>query len=244
MVRLKADLHTHTADDPCDRIAHSAEMLIDAVAQLNVNVLAIACHLRVVHTRRLADYAAERGVLLIPAVELNVESRHVVVLNPDKQQAAASSFATLRSLGRRDGLILAPHPYYPEKSCLHARLVEHIDLFDAIEYCSIYLSWLNPNRRAVAVARRYGLPLVGTSDTHALPYCDSTYSWIEAEEASVAAVIDAVRAGRVFIETRPRPVMHVATMCTFYVRDKVKRLIGNDRGALGPGSSGFPPARE
>ena len=44
MERLKADLHTHTADDPHDRLNYSAEMLIDTVAAAGVRVLAITCH--------------------------------------------------------------------------------------------------------------------------------------------------------------------------------------------------------
>jgi predicted metal-dependent phosphoesterase TrpH len=226
MLRLKADLHTHTADDPRDCIRYSAEMLIDAVAQLNFDVLAVACHERVVYSRRLAEYAAGRGVLLIPGIELLVEGKHIVVLNPDEPQAKASTYAELRRLGRRNGLIVAPHPFYPEKSCLHKKLVENIDLFDAVEYCCAHFPGVNPNRRAVKVAQRYGLPLVGTSDTHALPYCDSTYSWLEVEEASIEGVLEAVRAGRITVVTRPRPLIEIAKMATFYVRYEAKSLAG------------------
>jgi hypothetical protein len=226
MLRLKADLHTHCADDPCDLIRYSAEMLIDAVAQLNIEVLGIACHLRVVYNKRLGDYALRRGVLLIPATELHVEGKHVVALNPDEKQAEAKSFAELRRLGKRDAVLMAPHPFYPTRSCLHRKLVENIDLFGAIEYSSVYLRWINPNRRAVQAAQRFGLPLIGTSDTHAMPYCSSTYSWIEAEEASIDGVMEAIRRGRVTIETQPRPIIHVAQMAVFSARDTFRSFSG------------------
>lgn len=216
MLRLKADLHTHTADDPKDRVRYSAETLIDAAAQLNVNVLGIACHERLAHTRRLAAYASRRGILLVPGIELLVEGRHVVVLNPDEAQAAATTYAELQRLGSRDGVILAPHPFYPDPACLRGQLLKHIDLFDAIEYACVYVPGLNPNRKAAAVAERYGLPLIGTSDTHALPYCDSTFTWIEAEERSVAAVVDAIRHGRVEVQTRLRPFGQLAIMAGLY----------------------------
>lgn len=217
MIRLKADLHTHTADDPCDPVQYSAEMLIDAVAQLNIEVLAIACHKRVVQTPWLFRYANERNVLLVPAVELFVEGKHVVILNPDEKQAMATTFTELRALGRRDGVIMAPHPFYPEQGCLGRKLLEHIDLFDAIEFSSVYYYFVGMNRRAMHVARNNQLPLIGTTDTHTLPYCDSTFSWLTVEERSVDAVIHAIRMNRVDIETRSRPLTHVMKLSSFYL---------------------------
>jgi predicted metal-dependent phosphoesterase TrpH len=226
MPRLKTDLHVHTADDPWDRITYSAEMLIDAAAQLNIDVLAIACHCRVMYTERIAEYARRRGVLLMPAIELCVEGKHIVVLNPDTEQAGAATYAELRALGRRAAFLVAPHPFYPERACLHGKLIEHIDLFDAIEYASLHLPGINFNRKAAAVAKRFGLPMLGTSDTHGLPYCDSTFSWVESEEATVPSVIEALRAGRITIQTRSRPWRHVRQMLLFYVKDQLRLLVG------------------
>lgn len=226
MLELRADLHTHAAGDPRDRIDHSAEMLIDTVAQLKIDVLAVACHERVVYTGTLAEYARRRGVLLVSAIELLVEGKHVVVLNPDEEQAQATTFAQLRALGKRDAAILAPHPFFLLRTCLGKELIANIDLFDAIEYCSMYYHGLNLNRRAAGVARRFGVPLVGTSDTHTLPYSESTVTRIEAEERSVEAVVDAVRAGRVRVETRPRPLAQAVSMVAFSARELMRDIAG------------------
>ena len=206
MKRLKADFHTHCADDPCDELHHSAEMLIEAAAQSHVDVLAITCHEYVAHTARLEVYAHVRGILLIPGIERTIDGRHVVILNPDSEQAAASTFAELRQLGRRDAAFIAPHPFYPSIRALGRDLDANIDVFDAIEYCSLYMSGLNFNRRAMRLAKRSGLPMAGSSDTHELPYRDSTHTWVEAEP-TVQGVIEAIRAGRVSVATRPRPVL-------------------------------------
>lgn len=62
MERLKADLHTHAADDPFDSgLAYSAEMLIDSVADVGVDVLAITCHEFNVYSSYFADYAKRRN---------------------------------------------------------------------------------------------------------------------------------------------------------------------------------------
>lgn len=220
MRRLKADFHTHTSDDPWDGIGHSAEMLIDAAARKALDVLAITCHGACVFNGYLSAYARRRGLLLIPGMEAFIEQKHVLILNPDTEQARARTFEELRLLGRRDAAFVAPHPFFPSKVCLHRRLGENIDLFDAIEYTSFYLPGMNFNRAAMRAARRYGLPMVGCSDTHALPYQDSTFTWVDADP-SIESVIGAIRKGKVSVETRPRPVPHMANVFMNSVRDAV-----------------------
>lgn len=228
-MRLKADLHTHAADDFHDRIRYSPEMLVEAAAKLNFDVLAVACHNRVAHTPRLAEYARRRNVVLIPAIEAMIEGRHVVILNPDAPQAAARTFAELRELGRRDAFVLAPHPYYPDNRCLRGKLARNLDCFDGIEFCNLYRPWLNPNRRAVNLARRSGRTLIGTSDCHGFPYAPRTFSWIDAQERSVRGVIEALRAGQVTIETRPTPVMATLRLVGGFVRDKARHIYSDER---------------
>ncbi|MDZ4861732.1 MAG: hypothetical protein SGI88_22385 [Candidatus Hydrogenedentes bacterium] len=203
MERLKADLHTHAADDPFDALDYSAEMLIDAVATAGVDVLAITCHELNVYSKYLAEYARGQGVLLIPGIEKFVEGKHVLILNPAPEHLSAHTFEEMRALGRRNAVFIAPHPYYPAPHSLMRKLLPNMDLFDAIEYCSLYFQSFNLNSWAERAARNHGLPMLGTSDTHALPYDDSTVSWLNAER-SMDGVIDAVRAGRIEVETRPR----------------------------------------
>lgn len=204
MKRLKADLHTHAADDPFDSLSYSAEMLIDAVAAAGIGVLAITCHDLNLYTDRLSEFARRRGVLLVPGIEKFIGRKHVLILNPHADHLAATSFDALREIGRKDAAFIAPHPYYPAPSSLLHDLVRNIDLFDAIEWSSLYMRGLNPNWWARRTAARFGMTLVGNSDTHKLPYEDTTFSWIEAEPTP-KGIVDAIRAGRVSLDTRPKP---------------------------------------
>src|SRR5207248_4681487 len=61
------------------------------------------------------------------------------------------------------------HPFFPASFSLGSRLLRELDLFDAIEFSHFYTRHLDFNRRAVALARETGLPLVGSSDSH-LPH--------------------------------------------------------------------------
>ena len=204
MRRLKADLHTHTADDPQDAIAYSTFELIDEAAAAGIDVLAITCHLEQTCTPAHYDYAAARGVLLIPGVELTLDGRHV--LSPDPEQCAASTFDAFRERRGRGEVVIAPHPYYPSHYCLREELIRQADLFDAVEYCSMYIPGFNPNGRAVSAAKWLGMPLVGSTDSHSLPYKCRTYTWISAEK-NQDAVLDAIRSGRVDVAGAPAPLI-------------------------------------
>src|SRR5262245_53914211 len=66
---LKVELHTHTADDPVDRIPHTTFELIDRAAELHYNAIAITLHERRLDVSRFKSYAEDRGIVLIPGVE-------------------------------------------------------------------------------------------------------------------------------------------------------------------------------
>ena len=223
MRQLKADFHAHTADDPIDYISYSTEMLIDSVADLGFDIVTVSCHTRFLKSERLSKYAIERGVLLIPAIEQVVEGKHIVMLNPDEEQANARTFSELRNIGKRNAVFLAAHPFYPGYKCLGDQLLENIEIFDAIEFCNLYRKYLNFNRKADQIAGRFGLPRLGTSDCHTLPYCDSTYTVVYSEH-NVDAVIEAIRDGRVEVKTKPRPFQYFINMCMFSVQQALREL--------------------
>jgi predicted metal-dependent phosphoesterase TrpH len=200
---LKIDLHTHTCDDPVDRIPHTATALIDRAAALGYGALAITLHERQFDAKELAPYAAERGIVLIPGVERTVEGRHVLLLNFDGAVEDVRTFEDLEHLRRRQaGLVVAPHPFYPTSICLGSELERHAGLFDAVEYNAMFTSTLNFNRRAERWAARHGKPLVGNGDVHRLRQLGTTYSLVEAP-ADAAAICAAIAAGRVRVVARP-----------------------------------------
>ena len=56
----------------------------------------------------------------------------------------------------------------------------------------MYFRFIDFNRKAKKVAKRFDLPLVGSSDTHSLRQLGSTYSLINAEK-KVDSVIKAIK---------------------------------------------------
>jgi predicted metal-dependent phosphoesterase TrpH len=197
---LKVELHAHTADDPVDRIPHTSVELIDRAAALGYGALAITLHERQLDLRRLAPYAAERGIILIPGVERTVQGRHVLLLNFKDGAEQVRTFDDLARLKQRErGLVIAPHPFFPTTSCLWGLLDRHRDLFDAVEYNAMFTSSVNFNRAAQRWAARHGKPLVGNGDIHRLHQLGTTYSLVDAipdADAICAAIAD----GRVEVE--------------------------------------------
>ncbi len=201
--KLKVDFHTHTADDPEDYIDFSSKQLIDRAAGLGYDAIAITNHNIVTNRPGLARYAEERGILLIPGVELTLSGKHVVVINPPfAQNPGLTSLDELPAVRSETSLVIAPHPYYPGLKCLWSKLAEHIDAFDAVEFSFFYSRLINPNRRAVDAASASGKPLVGSSDCHNIWQVGFTYSLVDAEK-DIPSIIAAVKAGRVEVGTTP-----------------------------------------
>jgi predicted metal-dependent phosphoesterase TrpH len=179
---IKIDLHIHTLDDPKDVIDYSAHQLLERAQSLGFGVLAITLHDAVFDRPEVFADAASMGILLIPAAEVRLQGADVIVLNLSSAEIAAlKSFDDIRQLRKRRGdsiFTIAPHPFYFLGGSIGSRLVDEIDCFDAIEVCHFHKGMLNPNRRAAAVAKKFGKPLIATSDAHRLHAFGRHYTMI------------------------------------------------------------------
>jgi predicted metal-dependent phosphoesterase TrpH len=221
---LKADLHLHTADDPLDRIRHTAKELISKAADENFDVISITNHQQMTFNHDLRSYAQERGILLIPGVEMTIQRRHVLVLNPPSNRMC-SDFLSLSKLRRPETLIVAPHPYFPGTYSLNGCLLKHQALFDALEYCHFYSSMINFNQRALEVCQSFGFPLIGNSDAHFLFQMGTTYSLIYAAK-NLDSIFAAIRGNRVEVVTRPLRPSEIGSIVNRFLRMKLRGKIG------------------
>lgn len=200
-MRLKADLHLHTREVD-GFISYDARTLIDRAASEGYQVLSITNHNAATWSEALREYAEERGILLIPGMEATIEKTHVLLYGASAPPARFKTFADLRRHRESVELVVAAHPFFPDRTCLRKRLVREIDLFDGLEFSHFYTRWIDFNRRAVRLAREVGLPLIGNSDGHLSRQFGTTYSLIEAEP-SVDSVLRAIRKGNVEVVSRP-----------------------------------------
>jgi predicted metal-dependent phosphoesterase TrpH len=177
--------------------------LIDRAAELGYDALAITLHERQLDVSELADYAADRGIVLIPGIEQTIEGKHVVLLNFSRRTEDVRTFDDLARLKRREhGIVIAPHAYFPSTTCLWGRLARYADLFDAVEYNAMFTETVNFNLPARRFALRTGKPMVGNGDVHTLRQLGTTYSLVDAPR-DVDAICAAIRAGRVQVSAQP-----------------------------------------
>jgi predicted metal-dependent phosphoesterase TrpH len=222
---LKVELHTHTSDDPVDRIPYSAFQLIDQAATLGYDALAITLHERRLDPRHLAPYAADRGIVLIPGIERTIEGKHVLLLNFSAAAEDVCTFEDLARLRARErGLVVAPHPYFPTGSCLGALLERHADLFDAVEWNAMFTRAVNFNARAARWAAAHGKPMVGNGDVHRLWQMGTSFSLVDAPP-DATAICEAVRAGRVEVSAGPLSTITAALTMADLVRGQLATVI-------------------
>ena len=216
---IKVDLHLHTLDDPKDALDYSAHELLERARSLGFRVLAITLHDAVFDRAEVFADAASMGILLIPAAEMRLEGADVILLNVTADEVSdLRNFDDLRALRARRGASLftiAPHPFYVLGGSIGEKLVERIDCFDAIELCHFWTRLINPNRRAIETAERFGKPLIATSDAHQLHAFGSNYTSIpRPAELTVENVIDVLRRGPLRL-TNP-PCSFVDLISTIY----------------------------
>jgi len=216
---IKVDLHIHTLDDPKDALDYSAHELLERAAALGFRVLAITLHDAVFDRPEVFADAARMGILLIPAAEMRLEGADVILLNVNRAEIESlrtlEDLAALRSRRGRSLFTIAPHPFYVLGGSIGGKLIEKIDCFDAIELCHFWGRFLNPNRRAVEVAQRFGKPLIATSDAHQLHAFGANYTSIpRPAELTVENVISALRSAPLQV-TNP-PCSFIDLMSTIY----------------------------
>jgi predicted metal-dependent phosphoesterase TrpH len=207
---LKFDFHMHTLDDPNDHhVYHTVYELVDKAASLGFGALAITLHTRQFESEAASRYARERGIVLIPGVEQDIEGSHVLLINFPKAAAeGVSTFADLKRLkedaarvGGRETLVIAPHPFFPGGVALQEKFWSHCGLFDAVEISGFYHAKWNPNRKAIAAAEKLGLPLVGNSDTHTLEQFGKTWSEADCPQ-DTDCILKAIKEGRATVKGR------------------------------------------
>jgi predicted metal-dependent phosphoesterase TrpH len=235
---IKVELHTHSADDPADLIPHTTAELIDRAASLGFGALAVTLHDRQLDLRPHEDYARERGIVLIRGIERTILGKHVLLLNFPPVAERMQSFEDVAALKRDhpEGLVIAPHPFFPSSTCLRSLMNRLTELFDAVEINYFYTPEVDFNRPAARWATRHGVPLVGNSDLHRLHQLGRTYSLVDATP-DPDAICAGVRAGRVEVRSAPITLLEAANYFGDLCVAKVVKTLRQLRPAAEPAAA-------
>ena len=202
---LKAEMHTHIKGDPIDRfIRYSAYELIDNAQQKGYDVLSITCHNKFFWDQEVEKYAKDKGIVLIPGIEKNINGKHTLIYNPPSNIEQIETISELKELKSKcpEMVVVAAHPNHFDHTCHGKNIIKYLDLFDAWEYSFFWTKGVNPNNKTLRLSRKYKKPLLGNSDVHDLWYFGSTYSLIDASR-NVESILTAIKQGKVTVKSTP-----------------------------------------
>ncbi|MCF7835708.1 MAG: PHP domain-containing protein [Candidatus Marinimicrobia bacterium] len=220
---IKTNLHFHTKDDPLDHLPYTPEQAIDQASKLGFEAIAFTYHTQFYDKKKHQEYASKKNILLISGTEANIEGKDIVVLNCDKKIEEIKSMAELRNYKKQNPqiLIIAPHPFVLSKKSLGKKLIENIDLFDAIELSIFSNSFFGFNKKAQKIAKKYSKPLIATSDTHNLNDLEKGYTLIDAENKKIENIFSSIKKNKLQNKIEP---MNIRTMAKYRILGLIRIL--------------------
>jgi len=158
---MRADLHIHTHHSGDNE--QNLEEVFASVKRLNLDAIGIADH-NTLKGGIEAKAQAPPGLIVIPAIEVTSEEGHILAYNVSDDVPRGRSVAeTIDIIHQLGGIAVAAHPYRLW-SGLGSKVVlrNHFDALEAINGRNT----IDGNRKAIELAQRAHLPVIGGSDAH------------------------------------------------------------------------------
>lgn len=192
---LKTNLHFHAAEDETKIISYNIFQGIDYAKEKGFDVLAYTSHKKFLFKEEYAEYASQKGILLIPGIEGKIRRKHFIILNCDKEAENIKTFKELADYKNKNPhiLIIAPHPFVLSLKSLFSKLLENIDLFDAIEMTVFSNKTFNFNKKGEETSKKHNKPFIASSDTHFLNDLERGYALINAPQKTIESIFEAVK---------------------------------------------------
>jgi predicted metal-dependent phosphoesterase TrpH len=202
---LSVELHAHSSlsydgRDPVER-------LVDRAVAVGLDGLAVTDHDEIDGSLEAAELSEEYGLVGIPGMEVTSEAGHVLALGVTELVPRGLPFEeTLDRIRAQGGIAVIPHPFQESRSGVMANITrEQLAVADAIEVYNSRLLTGRANRQADRFARRNGLATTAGSDAHISEMVGQAVTHIDADEWTVEAVLEAIRAGRTSVEGKRTP---------------------------------------
>jgi hypothetical protein len=196
-VILKAQLHTHTKQDPLEKISYSEFELIDKAAYLGYQILSITCNGVVIFNEQIAAYAKEKNILLIPGIEKTISKQQIIILNANLQSQDLKNFDDLREYKKQNPktLIILSKPSHWQTNKDKLELIQNFDLIDSIEdqfSCNEKIQ-----NAYTQIATEKNLPTIAASNTKILKYLDQAYTLINSQKLDIESIFQAIKSNKI-----------------------------------------------
>jgi len=202
---LSVELHSHSAlshdgRDPVD-------MLLEQAAAVGLDALAVTDHDELDASLEAAELADDYGLVGIPGMEITSAAGHVLAFGIGELIPAGLDYdETLDRIHDQDGLAVVPHPFQKSRHGVAPHITdEQLANADAIEVYNSRLLTGRSNRQAESFAVDHGVPMTAGSDAHIAEMVGQAVTEVGADDRSVDAILDAIRAGRTSVVGKRTP---------------------------------------
>jgi predicted metal-dependent phosphoesterase TrpH len=202
---LSVELHTHSSLSHDGR--DPVELLLKQARAVGLDALAVTDHDEIDASLRAAELAPEYGLVGISGMEVTCAAGHVLALGISEAIPTGLAFGeTLDRIRGQGGLAVVPHPFQESRHGVLDKISkDKLATADAIEVYNSRLLTGRSNRQAERFARRRGLPMTAGSDAHIAEMVGQAVTTVDADDASVAGILDAIREGRTTVEGKRTP---------------------------------------
>lgn len=192
---MRADLHIHTHHSGDNE--QKLEQIFAAAQQLGLAAIGIADH-NTLKGGLEAQRSAPEGLLVIPAVEVTSDDGHILAYNVSDEVPRERSVAeTIDLIHERGGIAVAAHPYRLWSGLGSMTILRN--RFDAIEVMN-GRNTSEGNKRAMRLAERAHLPMVGGSDAHRAENIGEALTIFPEDCHTIEDLIKAILDGRTHVE--------------------------------------------
>lgn len=202
-MELKLDLHIHSAESPDGCM--SLEEIVSRCRAAGLQGAAVCDH-----DRGWTALPDTGDFLLIPGIEVSTEYGHLLGLFVTEPIEKENFRQAIESIHEQGGLAVLAHPF--QHGCRSETLASIVSMLDGVEVWNSRADRKNrgANAQALAFAEQNDLRVFGGSDAHVPEEIGNAAVTVEAASADLAAVKEALLAGKVSIDGCRSPARYTA----------------------------------
>ncbi len=186
---MKCDLHVHSHYS-YDSDA-SIKAIVDTAVKKGIDCIAITDHDEIKGAFEAVEYAKDKPILIIPAIEIKSKDGDIIALNVKENiEKNLSAEQTIRKIKEQGGFAIIAHPF-GDWHGFKKDIKGFVGKIDAIEVlnASVFFG----NKKAKETVQKYNLAFSAGSDAHEAKFIGRVYLEIPGQDLSIEQILEAIK---------------------------------------------------